>query len=262
MIPVDNIINQSTLPSPPSTYFISCRALQAIQDPGVQTAFVYRILRYVSFHPWGSLRGDANRKSIKIELIKTNLWTPNPTDPLIRPFTGGSGVQWSLACTRGEKFHMLSDLHPHVRQSFTIGWIAYRPKRYGWQGPNDLAHDVSLELTSALRDNQNVLDILFDNRFRVRFDLLAVPKDIRAQLIDGSAGIRIVATTKWNLPSIRLITNRGRTVTILHDTIENTQNQYEVFLPERIYSKRSRSKASPAKSSWIASEFIRPITAL
>jgi len=54
-----------------------------------------RIMRYVSFQPWGSVRADGNRRVHTIQRIVDQIWAPDPHAANLSHFVAGSGVLWS-----------------------------------------------------------------------------------------------------------------------------------------------------------------------
>ncbi|KAF7363925.1 ATP-bind-3 domain-containing protein [Mycena sanguinolenta] len=99
---VDSCLNRCHLPSPPATYLVSCRGLATIRNPLVKKSLVLRIMRYLSFHAWGSLRADADRRQKSVDQLVQNLWVPDPFAAKIAPFVAGGGVWWMPAVV-GEK---------------------------------------------------------------------------------------------------------------------------------------------------------------
>ncbi|EGN99571.1 hypothetical protein SERLA73DRAFT_106177, partial [Serpula lacrymans var. lacrymans S7.3] len=88
-------LKQQSLQSPISTFLLSTHNLSSITDNAIQRAMVLRIMRYVSFHPWGSIRADGNRRRSSIERIINVIWSRQPSNTRPASFTAGGGVLWS-----------------------------------------------------------------------------------------------------------------------------------------------------------------------
>ncbi|KAH7929670.1 adenine nucleotide alpha hydrolases-like protein [Leucogyrophana mollusca] len=189
---VTTLIKKHTLPSPPSTFLLSTHSLSAIADPTVQSALVLRIMRYISCYPWGSVRADGNRRSASIRRIINNLWTRDPFATPLKPFTAGSGVLWSPAIFNAERPVRIGDqyLKCKLQPGDRFAWLASRlplsaaNKTQEVEFPSDVDIDITDRLVSAQRkmilgkNDGGILEVLFDCRFLLRFDLRQLPDSI------------------------------------------------------------------------------------
>ncbi|GLB34753.1 putative PP-loop family protein [Lyophyllum shimeji] len=92
---VDSILRRYSRPTLPGTFLMSSRGLEHVHDSTTRRALILRILRYVSFHPWGSMRAHAKRRKAAIGQIVDTLWRPMDAWSILRPFTAGGGVLWT-----------------------------------------------------------------------------------------------------------------------------------------------------------------------
>ncbi|KAG9318628.1 hypothetical protein JVU11DRAFT_721 [Chiua virens] len=81
-----------TLPSPIGTLLLSSFDLLIVTDPRLRSALVLRVMRYVSFHPWGSLSADAHRRQSSIRRIAiVSAWLASRTPPFLKNPQQGAG---------------------------------------------------------------------------------------------------------------------------------------------------------------------------
>ncbi|KAF5373600.1 hypothetical protein D9758_000902 [Tetrapyrgos nigripes] len=262
---VDSIISRSTLGSPAGTYLISCPSLTPITDPKIRRAFVLRILRYVSFRPWGSLGAQVNRRRHSLDLITENLWYPNPLQWRITPFCAGGGVAWQPVVFRGNRFKMPEPSLYSALENNPMGWLASRQvplnKNTGTMGWNPLTAHVTEFLRQKLRQNAAFAELAWDNRFLVTFDLTKMPSDV-LEVLDhphADASIRINSRTRWFWPVV-LLNKHGASDEILHFKVESLEND----LISELHKERDMSwkKMEEVQSSWITTRFIRALTSL
>jgi tRNA(Ile)-lysidine synthase len=200
-----------TLPSPPGTLILSSHALPAIVDPTVRLAFVLRVMRYVSFHPWGSLRADGNRRKSSIQRIIDTLWRSEGAPP----FTAGGGVLWQPAIFGAKRRLRVGtqcydlQVHPGERRA----WIACRLPAVPYHAlqnselPPKLDIDITERLVTAMRCGNDSLEVLFDCRFLVRFDLSQIPEELVGALRnyeERGVSLRIKPRTKFYWPKVLL----------------------------------------------------------
>ncbi|KAL0067103.1 hypothetical protein AAF712_005890 [Marasmius tenuissimus] len=210
---VDSILSRCTLRSPPGTYLTTCNAISGIRDPKLQRAVVLRILRYMSFHPWGSLRAQIKRRNLGLTQISTKLWNPNPISPRIPEFCAGGGVQWSPVIIRGTTLRF-STHRPFKPMTLgeNAGWLAFRqtpPKSesfiYQRKGIEDrLNVQVSRLMASNLEAGNTTLEYLYDCRFLITFDLTKLPPNIiriLRQPVEGE-GLWLTPYAKWIWPRL------------------------------------------------------------
>ncbi|KAH7914005.1 PP-loop family-domain-containing protein [Hygrophoropsis aurantiaca] len=219
-------LKKHTLPSPPGTFLLSTHNLSTITDQTVRSAMVLRILRYISFHPWGSVRADGNRRDSSLQSIIKNLWTRDPWETPLRPFTAGSGVLWSPAIFNSERplkvgaQYIKHSSHPGDRFAWLASRLPYvgvNKSGAGVQLPPNLDIDITTRLIPSPQNGQlkNVtqryLDVLYDCRYLVRFDLQRIPGNVVTalqQCSETSATVRVVPISRYCWPKVVLTPNQ------------------------------------------------------
>ncbi|KAM6500318.1 PP-loop family domain containing protein [Amanita muscaria] len=272
---VDSHLKRCMIPSPTGTFLMSSRNLASIQGDLLRTALILRVMRYVSFYPWGSLRADGNRRKKMREQIIDKLWTLNPFQAGIGMFVAGGGVLWTPVLVRGNNLKTPERL---VRSGFgqdeVIGWLASRQpplnkrKMEERNMRNPLRVDVTENLKQVLDKARETpfVDILWDCRFLVRFDLSKMPLNIRTELANSrsnQSSTLIVSNTRWYWPEIVLQQEKEQTV--LHSDIKENKRIPPFLGPEDdVYPRRAywRRYDAPVVSDWIHVEWIRPLTAI
>ncbi|KAH9005313.1 PP-loop family-domain-containing protein [Lactarius hatsudake] len=130
---------------PPGTFILTSDKLStAVTDPLVQVAMVLRILRYISPHPWGSTRAQANRRTERLQHIIERVWDPDPVSGARAGFGAGANVLWT-------PFRISQDgklKHRQPRSGERFGWLASRalPPRHCW---SESDRDISALLTAS-----------------------------------------------------------------------------------------------------------------
>lgn len=266
---VDRHLKRRTIPSPTGTFILSMHNLSAIRDDTVRSAMVMRILRYVSFQPWGSVRADGNRRRNSIQDIVNYIWTPDPQAHNIPFLVAGSGVLWRPVVIRGSadsngrdritvpKSNLAS---VSLKEGDRFGWLATRQPPYdkrirytpdGKQQEDPLHVDLTDTLNKAQQEGntRQPLEILYDCRFILRFDLAKMPSDIRVSLAVGRSKILVEPRTRWYWPHV-LWSRPGRP----DDNIAMVQDAQEKHWV-------SPQLAEGEKSDWISIEFIRTLDA-
>lgn len=275
LFPVDSCLNRCHLPSPPSTYLVSYRGLSTIQNPLVKRAVVLRIMRYVSFHAWGSLRSDADRRRKSVELVLKNLWTPDPFAAKITPFVAGGGVWWIPAVIGPKElklsFHW-SNKAPTVESGETIGWIACRqpPLKRTWMEDGgrgkplwvDITDEVVAKLRTKHESRGQKLAVLWDCRFLLHFDIDKIPPAVVRGVLDEGDRLMVHPQTRWYLPVVMHSQAKLGVERIVHNTL-STSNQGLVPLDrDTIASWRSYTTIEAVTSRWIEITWVRSLSGL
>jgi len=260
---VDSILNRNTLRSPVGTYLISCSSLASITDTKIKRALILRILRYVSFLPWGSVSAQARRRRYSLEQIMEKLWHPNPFRSNIAPFCAGAGVCWAPVIIQGDKFRTPG---PHLYKAHAnnpAGWLAFRQapslrnsKSEYW---SPLEVNVTQFLTEKLDRMEATAEFLYDSRFLVTFDLKQIPSNVVSNLKDPQGGVEI-----WVRPRARWFWP----VVVLRKDGQDTDIHFKVTLEETDLMsglKKDmwwRKTENEVESSWVTTKFIRVLNAL
>jgi len=142
----------------------------------IRRALVLRLMRYVSYFPWGSLLADASRRKAGISKIVDTLWRSVHADSILRPFTAGGGVLWSPVVLRGDLIRIPGKVSAaNIRDGEQLGWLVSRQppmsrsKLDDRRLPNTLEIDTTKAIVEALRNRKagvvSVVPILYDCRF-------------------------------------------------------------------------------------------------
>ncbi|KAG6335031.1 hypothetical protein ID866_4057 [Astraeus odoratus] len=191
-------LQSCSLPSPRGTILLSSSGLLEVQDPSVRFAIVLRVMRYVSFHPWGSIRADGDRRRASIHRIMKHLWSHDPEPALLKKFTAGGGVLWTpVLYHRGKRLKTVH--HAQHRGDGDFAWLAsrippfFKNPQEGAGSASRLMVDLTEQFNMALSTPENntshamVFEVLYDCRFLLRFDLRQMPKHVRTALNNAHA---------------------------------------------------------------------------
>ncbi|KAG6837256.1 hypothetical protein H0H93_012261 [Arthromyces matolae] len=267
---VDSALRSCSLPTFPGTFLFSKMALDQIRNPDIQRALVYRVLRYVSPYPWGSLNADAGRRRDSISQIIAALWAPVKTNSRIPSFTAGGNVLWKPAIFRGSAIK----LPPHLiakdlLQDDMVGWLATRlpppkPENFKAGGfPHTLEVDITKSIVDAYRNwrdgGPSTASVLYDARFSVTFDFdKAAPGLFTDMLQDHSKNrLLLLPNTGWFWPRV-VFESRGFQET-LHEAIYEESSTSVIPIPRR---KLRSSELKLIDSGWITTRWVRPLSAI
>ncbi|KAF5349460.1 hypothetical protein D9757_012430 [Collybiopsis confluens] len=270
---VDFILSRNTIRAPPSTYLITHRMLQSIENPEVQRTIVLRTLRYASFHPWGSLAAQVNRRANSIFQIVEKIWNVNPLAANIRPFCAGGGVLWSPVIIKGDTFRFVNP-GSGVHEQEKFGWLASRqnPPKHGPMaevGDKDrLRVNITPRIVSRLEAGfSSMFEILYDNRFLITVNLSEIPSRIKEGIKNGGSEIWLVPQTRWFWPKIVMKAPGIPDELILHTAAQSPRklvnfpnidaNEFDKW--QKIYW---RPYEKEVVASWIDVNFERPLTRL
>ncbi|KAJ3841102.1 PP-loop family-domain-containing protein, partial [Lentinula raphanica] len=273
---VDFILSRNALRSPPSTYLITHRSLATIEGPKVQRSIVLRILRYASFHPWGSLSAQVNRRSHSLTQIVDKLWSGNPFEAQIQPFCAGGGVSWTPVAIFGDKFRFVdkhSNGNVNINHTESFGWLASRqnPPSHVAMTERGFVNPLRVDITPRIVEKLDAgeiapLEILYDNRFLVTLDLTTISSDIVKRIRDGTSQIWLLPWTRWFWPKI-VLKSQGEDDVVLHSAARSPEHLLlfnhldlsEIKNWQEIYW---RPYEHEIVSPWIKVEFSRPLTIL
>ncbi|KAE9397387.1 adenine nucleotide alpha hydrolases-like protein [Gymnopus androsaceus JB14] len=262
---VDLILSRNPLRSPAGTYLITHQTLASIENPKIQRAVVLRILRYASFHPWGSLAAQVKRRSSSVSQIIDKLWSGDATIP---PFCAGGGVAWNPVAIQGDKFRFV-DRDLQNKESF--GWLASRqnpPSNLGLKNP--LRVNITPRICSKLSSGDtSPLEILYDNRFLVTINLAALPPEIEEsiQSPDNGSEIWLLPRTRWFWPQVIQKFQGEKDEIVLHFATRSPKDL--VLFPnlnerdvERWQEINWRPLGKEIAAPWIQVDFMRPLTTM
>lgn len=225
-------------------------------------------MRSVSFHPWGSLRADGNRRTSALQAIIPKLWSLDPLAPG-RPFVASGGVLWTPVIIRGGKVNtpdkfIREDGIVLTKDGDSVGWIASRQpplhrdkyKAMGQRFPLDV--DVTHELFKSQQEGDATYEMLYDCRFLVRFDCARIPKDLLASIKRGDGRVLILPNTRWFWPKI-MWRKRYMEDVLLHSVVPDPVSFARTEGPAH---KPWVSQNAEIYSDWITIELARTLSAI
>ncbi|KAF8637396.1 hypothetical protein AX17_002891 [Amanita inopinata Kibby_2008] len=275
---VDSHLKRCRIPSPTGTFLMSCRGLASIKGDLVRQAFALRIMRYVSFHPWGSIRADGNRRRAIYKQIIDKLWVPDPFAAHIKMFVAGAGVLWIPVLVRGSHIKTPDRLASSgMEPGEVIGWLATRqpPLHKRRMDTLEMYNPLRIDVTDALRQRLNsqsvdsadsTLEVMYDCRFVVRFDLAKMPRNLATEIMEPlkQTEVNIIPHTRWYWPQVVHLKSDEQNV--LHSDIATGNREIFPFVKadeepddHELYWKR---RDKPVVSDWIHVKWIRPLTAI
>lgn len=251
-----------------------------MRDDMVRVGMILRIMRYVSFHPWGSIRADGNRRRKSIRQIVNKIWNPDPFASGIKMFVAGGGVLWTPVLIQGEGIKTPGRIGEFgIKPGETVGWLAsrqpplHRDKMEERGMINPLQLNVTELLTAMTTDNEKgasteVLEVLYDCRFLLRFNLTRMPGKIATAIMKPQQVEQILVqpNSRWYWPKV--VWRRGREIdVVLHsDIVDTNKSQQQMWTGQtneehdhRQYWKRPDNVVS---AGWIEIEWIRSLSAI
>jgi tRNA(Ile)-lysidine synthase len=252
---VSAYLSRFSVQAPPGTFILAADKLSAtVMDPLVQLAMVLRVLRYISPHPWGSTRAQAGRRRASLLRIVQRVWDPDPASEARTRFEAGANVLWTpLRISRDGRLK-----YERPRQGERFGWLASRapPPRPSERG---LDRDISTELLPPRRR----AEVLYDNRFIIKFRLEAVPlgDPVMSSVIEGSGKVMLVLEGRWLWPQVVWRREGEDDVVIAHISAPELDWYEPAPGTRRTYSTRLSSeevqKVQPLWQDAVDIEFIR-----
>jgi len=236
---------------------VSIPALLNITSPIVRQALVLRMLRYVSYEPWGSPRSEVGRRQDSVNRLIKNLWDKQSLRNRKNiSFTVGSGVWWKPAFVT--KTHLLRTVVNTFAIKDLVWYAARHPSIKSPTAP--VTDTLRFVMTDKLRagraawdakEGPNTLELLYDRRFLIRFRLDKMPQEL-FDALEKNGGVVIKPRSPWFLPQIDF--KQSKVFTVLHTQIKRDQFTWEREWGTKIYKDTI--------SDWITIEYIRPISSL
>ncbi|KAH7889548.1 PP-loop family-domain-containing protein [Phlebopus sp. FC_14] len=197
-------------PSPPGTIRLSTSKLSEVTDPDVRRAMVWRVMRYVSLYPWGSTGAESFRRQSSIEQVMSSLWMSKPQE--VKRFTAGGGVLWAPMLPKSSKRPGGGDHRlQHPRE---ITWLVSRMPPFsrnpqaGVGSASRLIVDLTEKLAAAVKSEKSLgpIEVLYDCRFLVRFDLSQMPREVETSFNNRETilSVKILPVMPHYLPSVVL----------------------------------------------------------
>ncbi|KIJ69142.1 hypothetical protein HYDPIDRAFT_105710 [Hydnomerulius pinastri MD-312] len=213
---VTSRLEDCTLPSPAGTLLLSSSKLLEVVDPDVRFAMILRVMRHVSFHPWGSIRADGDRRRSGIDRIVNALWTPDPQASQLKKFTAGGGVLWTVAISNSNKRLRVGCqcLRRRLEPDDQLAWLAsrippfFKNPQQGMGSSSPLTVDLTACLEAAANSElpTDPIEVLYDRRFLLRFDPNLMPSQVRFALRkhDKTLHVKILPFTEYFWPQVVL----------------------------------------------------------
>ena len=269
---VDSALRRCTLPSPPGTFLLSLPGIFRVQDKSIQRAMVLRILRYISFHPWGSLRADANRRTTSISQITHKLWKPNPFVDKIRMFVAGGGVLWIPVAIEGNYIKTPDSIFlTGIRDDDSFGWLAcrqpplHRQKMEARGLISPLRVNITQQIKKALERRRDgafpSVQYLYDCRFLISLDAEKIPAQLADELLSpqNQESIMIYPHTRWYWPKV--VRERDGMVDVLHSKIDSSPGSRRDDYQQKSYDYW-KPRVEAVASDWITIRWIRSLEAI
>lgn len=157
-------------------------------------------------------------------------------------------------------------------EATNAGWLAFRQNPYPawkmkqWGIYNSLEKDITERLRSALACDAKTVDILYDCRFLVRFNLLEMPEDSVESILDKYIRVLLRPNTRWYWPKVVFV-KRAAEMTVHSQVSVNLQNALSVHAaPDEEEPDRNHWKPGPDEQEvsvpWISIEWVRPMTSI
>lgn len=226
-----------------------------------------RILRYVSFQPWGSVRAEANRRRDSIQRIVECLWSTKPLSQQQAFLVAGGGVYWRPAVVSGGGDRLGRHRIKIPQGDFAtmpkhdgdrLGWIASRQPPYskrlrhnsdGTPQGDQLHLNLTYILSEARKRNDKLIEVLWDCRFLLRFNISRMPSEIGMSIAVGRSKVIVEPRTRWYWPQV-MWSRPGRDDLNLAAVVDDHQSSGGLL-----------KLAGGVRSDWINIEFIRTLDA-
>lgn len=203
--PVDNLLDKQQGCVRNTRFLFDYSVYKDVIDPTLRTAFVRRILQYVSPNPWGSTTAEAHGSKASLERIVDNIWNRNVPALERRPFSAGGKVLWTpVIIHRDGRFSI--PFYSRSKTSFQDsdiqgpGWIAHRAP----PSSREKEQIVSRIPGRFLLNASKTFSYGWDNRFNIGFDLEKFKTALSPITIESDSYIEIGPNTQWCLPRATL----------------------------------------------------------
>lgn len=189
--------------------------------------------------------------------ITSNLWKSEASLTNSDSFDAGAGVQWKPVVVRDGEIRTPDVLRPG--RSDYIAWLACRKRP-----ARDTSHELTVEVTPLLlsrldsQDTSERLEVLYDNRFLVTFDLAKIPKSLHDDLASGRAQVKIIPGRACFIPIV-VLHRSSEIPDFLHTKVEPSTGEMAPVTRGRW----ERPQGEPdLDCGWVTIQWIRPLTAL
>ncbi|KAJ7766750.1 PP-loop family-domain-containing protein [Mycena metata] len=268
---VDSSLNRCHLPSPPGTYLVSYRGLATIRDPLVKRGLALRIMRYASFHAWGSMRSDGYRRRQSLQRVVDALWTPDPFAAGLTSFVAGGGVLWIPVIVTGKSIRFPGEAgnnNPVPEPGDIVAWMASRqpPLSRRRMQETGMFNPLRIDITDQLRakveirheNPGQILQILYDNRFLINIEIDKIPEHILQGFMHEDKPVLVHPNTRWLWPKVLQFNPRLVSELPIHTTISVPDTV--VPLDRDTMLSWSLVRSDDITSDWMSIEWIRSLS--
>ncbi|KAL4248872.1 hypothetical protein ABKN59_004015 [Abortiporus biennis] len=208
---VTEFLRKYLIPAPPSTMLLTLSDLHSITDHSVRLLLIRRILRYVSPHPWGSPKAEANGSSTRFEAMIRTIWNSTPSIST-GGFSHGSKVFWRpVVLLPNGSVRFKEPEGPSEKIAWLISREPPYPGRVFEQSLKDpLTVDITSRMFEALNTrNTEPLQILYDGRFILSMSHWLMEPELVEILANPHSGARLLVLpdTKYFFPKLILRQN-------------------------------------------------------
>jgi hypothetical protein len=193
-------------------------------------------------------------------------------------FVAGGGVLWTPVTMKGDRVRTPDRVFtPNIGMDGSFGWLASRqpPLHRGSMEArgmvNSLRIDATEQLAKALKEwndgAPSVVQVLWDCRFLVQFNIEKIPADLAGRLMRNEGKIMIYPYSRWYWPKV--VEEQDETATVLHSKIgSNDLNDLKsIFKVATRDNSDDRAmywkpKEVEVSSEWINTEWIRSLASI
>ncbi|PPQ74812.1 hypothetical protein CVT24_003682 [Panaeolus cyanescens] len=215
---VDRVLEEKRLRSPPGTICLPYNTFREIEDETVRISLVWRIMKYVSPSPWGSLRSEGHRRQESVQRLLSILCDDVAHERDVpASLSIGSRVWWRLVRVKPNGY----SASVRMCSSEELAWLACRSPQPRHARHDPLNVDVTSELHFAYNDwlengSSPIVRFVYDCRFLLTFDVSIMPMQEILQL----GNLLVVPRTVWHFPQVILKSNTSDEKLTLHEDIE------------------------------------------
>lgn len=220
----------------------------------VQQAVIWRIMKYVSPSPWGSLRAEGHRRTESAQRLLNVLCDDKAHERHVpASLSVGSRVWWRLVHMKPHGYSINVKSCPQEN----LAWLACRSPQSRQASHDPLNVDITPQLCSAYREwienhGSPIVRFVYDCRFLLTFDV----SQMSAKAFVPSAKVLVVPRTVWYLPQVVLQVDGSEDRSTIHDHIEDSRHSWS----REWNPKKKRQKL--IKAPWVTTKYFRPLTAV
>jgi tRNA(Ile)-lysidine synthase len=240
-----------------------CQALGLLRDRSLQDTVLYQIIRYVSPHPWGSLKSEARRRRRNLQELYQNIFVPNPLLNANFKFTSGGEVMWRAVYKQGSAIRMPEHRHEVRKGRREEGWlVTRRPPQLGHSSWGAMYKDVTAKLRRAIESDASEFSLLWDCRYLIRFSVENMDPSHRHDLQLGNIQMRIIPSPSFFSPMVQEQRMPDGLPSIIHGQVLGLDPHYELINARSSLKGWSHYLSGDFRKRvpWISIRWIRPMT--